>query len=213
MDLRLMAAVTGPLKDLNVMALCREHGISPKTFYKWRRRFREEGLAGLEPRSRRPHGSPRRVSEGVEDAVVGLRKELVDAGLDAGAATIRYHLAKRRLAYPPPSEATIWRILVRRGFVVPQPHKRPKSSLRRFEAAFPNECWQIDATGWELADLTPVGECQILCVRGWSLSFDSVTFSLVSTGDWDSAGEEDGELVEGPGPFPDRVGPFLLGVA
>ena len=160
MDLRLMAAVTGA--GVNVRAVCREHGISPKTFYKWRRRYRSEGLAGLEPRSRRPRSSPRRVGEAIEDAVVGLRKELVDAGLDAGAATIRYHLARRRVAYPPPSEATIWRILVRRGFVVPQPKKRPKASLRRFEAAFPNECWQIDATDWALADLSVVQIINVL---------------------------------------------------
>ena len=156
MDLRLMAALTSSLKDINVTALCRQHGIAPKTFYFWRNRFLAEGLAGLEPRSRRPHTSPNRTSEAVENAIVELRKELTDAGFDAGPASIRYHLAKRRLAYPPPSEATIWRILVRRGFVVPEPHKRPKASMRRFEAAFPNECWQIDHIEWALADLTVV---------------------------------------------------------
>src|SRR3954468_1406917 len=117
MDLRVMAAVSGPLTGVNVSALCREHGISTKTFYKWRARYHQDGLAGLEPRSRRPHRSPRRVSDEVEEAIVGLRKELTDAGLDAGAATIRWHLARRRVAYPPPSEATVWRVLVRRGFV------------------------------------------------------------------------------------------------
>jgi transposase InsO family protein len=51
-----------------------------------------------------------------------------------------------------PSVATIWRVLSRRGFVVPQPHKRPKSSWRRFQAELPNECWQADTTHWALAD-------------------------------------------------------------
>ena len=32
-----------------------------------------------------------------------------------------------------------WR-LTRRGFVIPQPQKRPKSSFIRFEADQPNEC-------------------------------------------------------------------------
>jgi len=41
--------------------------------------------------------------------------------------------------------------LVRRGFVTPQPHKRPKTAWRRFEAKLPNECWQIDATDWMIA--------------------------------------------------------------
>ena len=34
----------------------------------------------------------------------------------------------------------------RRGFITPEPHKRPKSSYIRFEADLPNECWQIDVT-------------------------------------------------------------------
>jgi transposase InsO family protein len=69
--------------------------------------------------------------------------------LDAGPSTIRWHLLQGQL--PVPSEATIWRILVRGGFVVPEPRKRPKRSWQRFEAASPNECWQLDATHWTLA--------------------------------------------------------------
>jgi transposase InsO family protein len=52
--------------------------------------------------------------------------------------------------------ATIWRVLSRRGFVTPQPHKRPRSSWRRFQAELPNECWQADTTHWALADGTDV---------------------------------------------------------
>src|SRR5439155_16452723 len=40
------------------------------------------------------------------------------------------------------------------GFVVPQPHKRPKSSWRRFAAELPNECWQADVTHMAMADGT-----------------------------------------------------------
>ena len=50
------------------------------------------------------------------------------------------------------SVATIWRILTRRGFVTPQPQKRPKASLIRFQADQPNERWQADTTHWHLAD-------------------------------------------------------------
>jgi transposase InsO family protein len=39
-----------------------------------------------------------------------------------------------------------------RGFVTPQPHKRPRSSWRRFAADLPNELWQADITHWPLAD-------------------------------------------------------------
>lgn len=42
-------------------------------------------------------------------------------------------------------------MLRRRGFVAPQPHKRPRSSWVRFEASLPNECWQSDLSHWRLA--------------------------------------------------------------
>ncbi len=50
-----------------------------------------------------------------------------------------------------PSRATIWRILKRQGLITPQPQKRPRSSLIRFEADLPNETWQTDITHWRLA--------------------------------------------------------------
>src|SRR5207248_446840 len=50
-----------------------------------------------------------------------------------------------------PSLSTIWRVLRREGLVEPQRQKRPRSSLIRFEAQLPNECWQADVTSWRLA--------------------------------------------------------------
>jgi transposase InsO family protein len=85
-----------------------------------------------------------------EDQVVALRKELTDRGFDAGADTIRSHLLEQ--GDDAPSVSTIWRILKARGFVTPQPHKRPKSSYIRFEADLPNECWQADVTHVSVAD-------------------------------------------------------------
>jgi len=112
-------------------------------------RYQAEGEAAFEPRSRRPHSNPHRIADTVEDAIVALRKQLAEAGHDAGAETIAWHL--RRQAGSAPSVATIWRVLSRRGFVVAQPHKRPRSSWRRFAAELPNECWQADITHWPLA--------------------------------------------------------------
>lgn len=148
MDVRLRAAVAS--EDLNVAAFCRDSGVSRETFYFWRRRYLAEGLAGLEPRSRAPKSSPRRISADAEDAVVALRKELLDLGVDAGPGTIQWHLGRRGMK-PVPSEATIWRTLARRGFIVPEPRKRPKSSFRRFEATAPNELWQADCIDWTIA--------------------------------------------------------------
>lgn len=160
-ELRLMAAVTGSFEGVNVTALCASARVSRKTFYKWRGRFEAEGLEGLEPRSRRPHESPGRTPLEIEDRIVEIRKWLEDEHLDAGAATIGWHL-EREGVEPVPSDSTIWRILERRGFIVPEPKKRPHSSWRRFEAGSPNELWQIDGTDWALADLTPVKIINVL---------------------------------------------------
>jgi transposase InsO family protein len=132
----------------------RDYGVSPRWVYELCRRFDSEGESGLEPRSRRPRSSPQRIAEALEDEIVELRKALTDEGLDAGAHTIAYHLTKRHGAAP--SVATIWRILWRRGFVTPQPQKRPRSSFVRFEAEMPNERWQADITHWRLGGGTEV---------------------------------------------------------
>jgi len=119
------------------------------------KRYEAEGEAAFTPRSRRPHSNPRAVSLDLEDRIVRLRKDLSKKGLDAGAETIRSHLhaaATDRLA----STSTIWRILTRRGFVTPQPNKRPKGAGTRFCADMPNERWQADITHWQLADGTSV---------------------------------------------------------
>jgi transposase InsO family protein len=108
------------------------------------------GEAAFEARSRRPHTNPNRIAGEVEDAIVALRKQLFEAGHDAGAETIAWHL--RQQSGSAPSVATIWRVLSRRGFVTPQPHKRPRSSWHRFAAELPNELWQADITHWLLAD-------------------------------------------------------------
>ncbi|MGZ4792938.1 MAG: helix-turn-helix domain-containing protein, partial [Ilumatobacteraceae bacterium] len=42
----------------SVAATCRYYGISRNRFYRWQRRFEEQGLAGLRDRSKRPHHSP-----------------------------------------------------------------------------------------------------------------------------------------------------------
>ena len=104
----------------------------------------------MAPRSRRPKSSPTRIADLYEDEIVRIRKELTDAGYDAGAETIRFHMATPGRAVP--STSTIWRVLKARGFVTPQPHKRPKRPWTRFVADFPNECWQLDMTHVEVAD-------------------------------------------------------------
>jgi transposase InsO family protein len=134
--------------------VARDYGVSRRWVQVLIRRYQAEGEAGLEPRSRRPQCSPQRTSAAVEDEIVEIRKRLAEDGLDAGAHTIAFHLQRRHGTAPAP--ATVWRVLSRRGFITPQPQKRPKSSWTRFEADQPNERWQADTTHWQLEDGTDV---------------------------------------------------------
>ncbi len=134
--------------------VARAHGVSKSWVGKLVARYRQGGYEAIAPRSRAAKRIPHRTPDALEDVICALRKELTDLGVDAGAATIAYHLGRRHGRVP--SISTIWRVLRRRGFVVPQPHKRPRSSWIRFEATLPNECWQSDVTHWHLADGTEV---------------------------------------------------------
>jgi len=136
--------------------VARDYKVSRYWVHQLVQRYQAEGEAAFQPRSRRPRHSPHAVGPEIEDRIVRLRKELSKNGLDAGADTIRTHLQRDPGPSRIPATSTIWRILNRRGFVVPQPRKRPKSAGKRFCAAMPNERWQADITHWQLADGTGV---------------------------------------------------------
>lgn len=182
MEAKLLAVFTSEL-DINVTALCAELGVSRQTFYKYRRRFALEGPGGLAERSRRPRSSPSAVSSEIEEQVVRLRKELV---VDNGAQAIVWHLARGRCQGPVPSVATVHRILVRRGMVVPQPDKRPRSSWQRFEWPRPNDAWQIDATSWALADGRQVWIMDLLDDHSRVLLAARVATGPTATAAWDA---------------------------
>jgi transposase InsO family protein len=138
------------------------YGVSTGWVSKLLTRYRAEGEAAFEPRSRRPRSSPTAIPGEVVDLIVRLRKELTDAGLDAGAPTIEWHLTQHHSVTV--SVATINRYLAARGLVVPEPKKKPKSALVRFEADQPNECWQADFTHYRLTrpDGRPGADTEIL---------------------------------------------------
>jgi transposase InsO family protein len=124
------------------------YGVSRSWIYELLARYRAEGEAASEPRSKRPKSSPRAIPGTTVALITELRKDLAGQGLDAGPDTIAWHLAHHHhLAVSP---ATISRYLTRAGLVTPEPSKRPKSSYIRFAAELPNECWQADFTHYPL---------------------------------------------------------------
>jgi len=137
-------------KQLSITAAAAECGMSRQHLHRLLRRYREGGLEAVEARSRRPRTNPGQTPGQVRERIIELRTELTARGLDAGPATIAWHLGREGLAVP--STSTIRRVLHAAGLVVPEPRKRPRSSWHRFEAAAPNELWQSDFTHWRLAD-------------------------------------------------------------
>jgi len=132
-----------------VTTFCAEHQISRNTFYKLRRRARDEGQAAvLEPRSRRPKTSPTRISEEAKAQAIAVRAALESSGLDQGPISVFDKMTS--MGMQPPSIAALARIFREKGVARLEPNKRPRAAWRRFVYPNPNACWQLDATEYVL---------------------------------------------------------------
>ena len=80
------------VEERGVREVARAYGVSPGWVSKLVARHRSEGDAAFEPRSRRPHTSPRSTPADVVASIVELRRRLLASGDDAGPETIRWHL-------------------------------------------------------------------------------------------------------------------------
>jgi len=138
------------------------YGVSRSWLYELLARYRTEGDAVFEPRSRRPKTVPTAIPTETVELIVEYREKLKATGLDAGPETIRWHLKHHHAIQV--GRTTISRYLQAHGLVVPEPKKKPKSSYIRFQAAMPNETWQSDFTHYRLtkADGRPGADCEIL---------------------------------------------------
>ena len=151
------------VQGLGVRETARTYNVSPGWVSRLLARYRVEGEAAFEPRSRRPHSQPTAIPVVTAELITRLRLELTRQGLDAGADTIAWHLDQQhRLTVSP---ATIWRTLQRAGLITPEPKKKPKAAYICFAAEQPNEMWQTDFTHYRLTrpDGTPGADAEILC--------------------------------------------------
>ena len=124
----------------NIRGLCRQYGISSRTAYKWMARYRAEGEAGLEERSRRPKQSPRKTTAVMEQCVLDKRAE---TGW-GGRKIARVLRDEGQVGVPHPN--TITDILKRAGKIT-QEESEAHRPWQRFERAVPNEFWQMDYKG------------------------------------------------------------------
>jgi transposase InsO family protein len=106
-------------------------GCSPATGYKWLRRFKAEGLAGLHDRSSRPHRSPMQLSRSRERAILARRRATLE-----GPHRIAWALGE--------SPATVHRVLRRRGAPRLADLDRPSRTVVRYERERPGELVHVD---------------------------------------------------------------------
>ena len=135
------------------------YGVARSWIYELLARYRSEGEAAFEPRSRRPHSQPRAIPAATVALILRLRHQLTRQGLDAGPQTIAWHLAGQHQLTV--SEATIWRTLKAAGLITAEPKKKPKAAYLSFAAEQPNQMWQTDFTHYRLTrpDGTPGCGC------------------------------------------------------
>ena len=123
----------------NFSALCREVGIDRHTGYKWARRY--AASEALTDRSRRPHTSPAKTPEMVEQRILAVRAD--NPGW--GARTIREVLIREGCESVPCAK-TVNNILNRNGCISPEESLKCKP-FARFEKDRCNQMWQVDFKG------------------------------------------------------------------
>jgi transposase InsO family protein len=106
-------------------------GVSRQTAYKWLRRFRDEGPAGLEDRSSAPRRCPHRLGTEVVKAIVATRLETLH-----GPHRLAYALGRPR--------STIYGVLRREGVSRLSWIDRPTRTIVRYERATPGELLHVD---------------------------------------------------------------------
>ena len=133
------------IESSNFRELCQEYGISTKTGYKWRQRFLEHGLAGMNELSRRPKSHAEELQEEVVCEIVKLRR----THPSWGARKLRKVYERTHAAVP--SESSFKRVLDRAGLIEPR-RLRPRGESGRLftgrRAQSPNEVWTVDFKGW-----------------------------------------------------------------
>lgn len=147
MDQKIEFVLKSFQKDTNFTLLCQEYGISTKTGYKWKERFFQEGIEGLNDKSTKPHSSPNQLSEETICELIRIKKMKINWG----AKKILAIYARNHPNESIPSRATVERVLKKAGFVELRKRKRyvhPERIQNRVVPEKPNDVWTVDFKGW-----------------------------------------------------------------
>jgi transposase InsO family protein len=123
-----------------VSIICKRYSISRKSYYKWKKRYKEKGIEGLLDASRRPHNIRyRKVTSEVEETILDLRLTK-----RFGCNRIKFRL-KRTIGLSL-STRTIYKILKRHSLNILKCKARTRT-YKRFAMKHPNDMVQMDILG------------------------------------------------------------------
>lgn len=136
-------------EERDISELSRRYGLSRKTIYSWKKRYEQGGLKGLEPKSRRPHRSPREaISRQWKEEVLGLKRRRRRWGAKKLVAELKRRHSDKAVV----SVRTVGRLLRGAGLT----HDRRRRSRKngplvqwadRPNASASNLVWAIDFKG------------------------------------------------------------------
>lgn len=128
----------------DVCALCEAYGISRKTGYKWIKRYKEQGIDGLQEVSRKPHNSPYRTPWRLKEEIIELRKRY-----GWGPKKLLHMLAKKYPEEYMPGRSTVCDILKREGLINKKRARRKIPAMQRPFSPIdrPNAVWTADFKG------------------------------------------------------------------
>lgn len=131
--------------EATIAELCRRYEVSRKTGYQWWSRFGEEGVSGLEDRSRRPRRSPDATPAAVVQLLLAERRRRPRWG----PKKLLRVLAVKHPELELPALSTAARILKREGLIKARRRRgRPARVLTRSGwGQEPNDLWTADHKG------------------------------------------------------------------
>jgi transposase InsO family protein len=148
-----------------VTEVAERYGVSRQSVHTWLRRYRQEGISGLEDRSHQVHDHPWRIPAGVEEAICELRR----GHPKWGPRRLVFEMGRR--GYGTVTRSTVYRTLVRNGLVEPTSRRRRRKDYRRWERGAAMELWQLDVTasafltsGAEVKIVTGIDDHSRFCV-------------------------------------------------
>jgi transposase len=136
-------ALLGDIRDgCSVTVVAAKFGVSRQSVHAWLARYEAGGLEALHDRSSRPARSPAQIDARIEARILELRRHHPGWG----AVHLRYQL-KREGVTPLPSKSSVYRALVREGFIAGTSRRNKRPAYKRWGRGRPMELWQMDVVG------------------------------------------------------------------